>query len=263
MKKRGFTLIEVLFVAVLVAVLLAAIYPYLRTFYISWQSTDRRSEVIQNARIGMDKMVKEFRQAGNFISLQNSVITFIDVDNNSITYRLNAGNLERNSVILAGPVSDLSFTYYDVSGIETDVTDDVELVKISLTVSDSEGAVNPLSLASAAFIRSSPEKGIRGEGHKFSKNSDFSTEDATFSTSDIFYIKAWSNQIAYEDIMTAEIELKKGETSIIVNLTNNEDGTYTGSQDLGDFDAGNWKVTFHIEDNDGNKYDVIDWITVE
>ena len=62
----GFTLIEVLFVIALMAVLLAAMYPFLRAFHISWQDVDRRADIMQNARIGMDKMIDELRWAGGF-----------------------------------------------------------------------------------------------------------------------------------------------------------------------------------------------------
>ena len=245
--KQGFTIIEVLFVVALVAVLLAVIYPYLRSFHTSWQSVDRRSEVIQNARIGMDKMVREFRQAGSFVSIQNSVITFSNVDNNSISYRLNAGNLERNSAILAGPVDSLTFTYYDASGAETAAASEVKSVKISMTVSDSEGAVAPLSFVSMAFMRSTTRVAL-DEGCLFSKNSDFSTEDSMFSTSDTFYVKVWSGQVDYTNLDYAVSQLKKGGTRVNFNLTNNSDGTYTGSQGLSGFSAGEWTVNIDVAD---------------
>lgn len=244
----GFTLTEVLFVVVLIAILLAAIYPYLRATHTSWQSADRRSEVIQNARIGMDKIVRELRQAGSFTSIQSSLVAFADVDNNSITYRLNAGNLERNSAALAGPLDSLTFTYYDASGSETATASDVKSVEISITVSDSESLVDPISLASLAFVRSTPWDAT-AEGHIFSKNSDFSTEDSVFSTSDTFYVKVWSEQVDYTNLDYAICQLSKGGTLVDINLNNNGDSTYTGSQGLSSFATGAWKVTFDVKDN--------------
>ena len=204
---KGFTLIEALFVIALMAILLVAIYPYLRISHTSWQSADRRSEVIQNARVGMDKMVRELRQAGSFISIQESVVTLTDVDNSPVTYRLNAGNLERNNAILAGPVESLAFTYYDAAGTETETAADVKSVDISMTVSDAEGEVESLSFASMIFVRSTPAKGESGEGCTFSKNADFSTEDAIFSTTDTFYVKVWTDSVNYENMDYATCEL--------------------------------------------------------
>ena len=161
--EKSFTLIEVLFVVALIAVFLAVTSPYLRVFHTSWQSVDRRAEVIQNARVGMDKMVREIRQAESFSSIQSNLVTFTDVDSNVITYRLNAGNLERNNVVLTGPVDSLSFTYYEESGAIATDADDVKSVKISMVVADSEAKVSSLPLLSSAFVRSSPEE--HGGGH--------------------------------------------------------------------------------------------------
>lgn len=253
MRRCGFTIIEVLFVVVLIAVLSAVVYPYLRAFHTGWQSADRRSEVIQNARVGLDKITRELRQAGSFTSIQSSLIGFVDVDNDPVTYRLNAGNLERNSAVLAGPIDSLSFTYYDSSGVETAVVAEVKSVKVAMTVSDSEGAVNPLSFMSMAFIRSTPG-GITGEGYQFSKNSDFSTSDTIFDTTDTFYIKVWSDQVDYANLDYAIYEFKKGGTTIQLNLTNNLDGTYTGSQSLSGFSTGIWTVRIDVKDNAAGRY---------
>lgn len=246
MNRRAFTVIEVLFVVALVAVLLAAISPYLRAFHTSWQSADRRSEVIQNARVGMDKMVRELRQAGSFTSVSRFSVTFEDVDENAITYSLTGDNLERNGVTLANPVDSLRFDYYDEEGRNTLQEENVKSVEISMTVSDSEGAVNPISFMSQVFIRSTP---LPGEGYIFSKNSDFSTEDSTFSTTDTFYIQVWSDQVDYTNLDYATCQLKKGGTRVDFNLTNNGDGTYNGSQDLTGFDTGTWQVNIDVKDN--------------
>ena len=249
---HGFTVIEILFVVALVAVLLAAIYPYLRSFHTSWQDADRRSDIIQNARIGMDKMVRELRWAGSFSAIQKTLVTFTDVDDNpAITYRLNSGNLERNTVVLAGPIptDGLTFTYYDATGVETSTASEVKSVEISMTVSDPESKISDtITLASAAFIRSTPA-GLTGEGYTFSKNADFSTEDTTFSTSDTFYIRVWTDQVDYGNLDYATCQLKKGGTKVNFNLTNNGDGTYTGSQDLSGFATGTWTVNMDVKDN--------------
>jgi len=246
--KKGFTVIEVLFVVVLIAVLLAVTYPYLRAFHNGWQSADRRSEIMQNARVGLDKMARELRKASSFTSIQSSLVGFADVDGSSITYRLNSGNLERNNAVLAGPLDSLSFTYYDSSGVVTADAGDVKSVKIAMTVSESESAVSPLSFTSTVFIRSTAS-GVTGEGYQFSKNSDFSTEDTVFNTTDTFYIRAWSDQVDYNNLDSARCELKRLAVTVTFNLTNNLDGTYTGSRSLSGFTPGTWTVTIDIKDN--------------
>ena len=166
MNRHGFALIEVLFVVALIAMLLAAVSPYLGAFHTSWQSADKRSEIIQNARVGMDKIAGELRQAGSFTSIQSNLIAFTDVDNNPVTYNLNAGNLERNGVILAGPVDNLVFIYYDEAGEKTTASGRVKSVKIFMRVADPEGKVDPLLFVSTAFMRSETAGPVEdGSGH--------------------------------------------------------------------------------------------------
>lgn len=243
--KQGFTVIEVLFVVALVAMLLAAVSPYLRAFHTSWQSVDRRSEVIQNARVGMDKIIRELRQAGSFVSVNKWSVTFEDVDENTITYGLTGSDLTRNGEALAGYVDSLSFTYRDEEGKNTLVEENVRSVEISMTVSDLEGTVEPISFLSMAYIRSTP---ISSQGYVFSKNSDFSTEDTVFSASDTFYIKVWSNEVDYTNLDYASCQLKKGGTQVNFSLNNNGDETYTGLQSLSGFAAGSWTVNIDVKD---------------
>lgn len=239
----GFTLVESLFVVALIATLLAAMYPYLSATHTSWQSADRRSEAIQNARIGIDKMVRELRQARSFTSIAANSVTFEDADENAITYALNDGNIERNSVVLAGPVDSLAFNYYKDSGTSTTKESEVRLVKVSVELTYLEGK-DPLEFLSMAYIRT----GL-GEGYLFSKNSNFSTSDTTFNTTDTFYINVWTDQVDYDNLDYATCQLKKGGTKVDFNLTNNGDGTYTGFQALTGFTAGIWTVNIDVKDN--------------
>lgn len=246
--KRGFTIIEALFVVALIAVLLAVTYPYLRAFHTSWQSADRRTELIQNARVGMDKIVKELRRASRFVSIAPGVLTFMDVDNNVITYQLNGTNLERNCVVLAASVEAIAFTYYDSAGAETASAGSVKSVGISMTVSDAEGIVEALSFSSMAFMRSTVTE--LGEGWQFSKNTDFSTNDIIFAVSDTFYIKVWSDQVNYNNLSYAVCQLKQGGSTRNMTLTNHLNGIYTASQNLSGLNAGIWQVNIDIRDAD-------------
>gem|GEM_PF-1474803 len=246
----GFTLVEVLFVIAIVSVLLVAITPYLRAFHVSWESADKRNEVVQNARAGMDKMLKELREADEFTAISKRSVSFNDVDDTNITYTEMNDYLTRNGEILAGMVAgvnDLGFDFYDITGKKTSQEEDVKAVEISLTISDPDDAVSPVVITSMVYIRSTP---VSGEGYILSKNSDFSTEDTVFSTSDIFYIKVWTDQVDYTDLDYATCQLKKGGTKVNFSLTNNGDETYTGSQDLSGFASGSWAVNMSIKDND-------------
>ncbi len=156
-----------LLVVVIVAVLLAALVPCLRAVHQGWQVNDRRSEVLQNARVGMDAMTRALRQ----MRLVNSVsgpadasghIEFYDQDNALMRFELNNGTgyldygAPASLSALAGPVSTLTFTCYDAAGNQLSPPVDVERVRsvtADLTVTDAEAQANAITLSTKVFLR--------------------------------------------------------------------------------------------------------------
>ncbi len=122
--------------------------------------------------------------------------------------------------------------------------------------------------------------GPSGERYwKLSKNTDFSTEDTEFTASDTLYMWIYSPVVDYYDMKKAEFEITKGKQKVKVNLTNNLDGTFTGSVTMGQFadsgasghkdpkgpgpGPGSEKVKLKklkIEDNTKAKYEIKDVI---
>lgn len=165
--RKSFTLIEVLFVSGLIAVVIAAVYPHFRVANMSWQAADRRMEVIQNARVGMDKMVTALRGARSFTSVTapgvaDGRIVFLDKNGNTVEFlKYNDGSHDMlgyvsggNTSTLAGPITSLTFTCYKSDGVTTTtVAAEIRSVEIALTVSDAEGAVAAKTMTSRASYR--------------------------------------------------------------------------------------------------------------
>jgi serine protease len=98
---------------------------------------------------------------------------------------------------------------------------------------------------------------VTGEGFFLSKNSDFSTENREFSTTDTLYIKIYSEFVDYNDLKKKEYKVEDiNRNRIKGNLTNHFDGTYTASVPLSDLALGTGKVNIKIEDNSRKKYEV-------
>jgi len=159
-KIHGVTLVELLIVMSALAMLMIAIVPQIRSSRQVWEIVgDRHADVLQNARIGMDKITRELRQTRRSISgAGSSYIEFADRDENDRKFQYNAGYLEYGPPgdlnPLAGPVDSLSFTYYRKDGVtETTTPEEISSVLIQLTISDSEGKVDPVTLSSLVFIR--------------------------------------------------------------------------------------------------------------
>ena len=164
---KSFTLIEILFVVALVAVLLAVVYPYFRAMNVGWQSVDRRAEVIQNARVGMDKMVCILREATGFTSVTaagdaDGRIVFLDKDGDTKEFKkYNDGVNDMLGYVrggstseLAGPIASLKFTGYESDGVTTTVVAaNIRSVEMELIVSDSEGEVSDQTITSRASYR--------------------------------------------------------------------------------------------------------------
>ncbi|MBM3469770.1 MAG: hypothetical protein FJX73_03145 [Armatimonadetes bacterium] len=100
--ERGATLTELLAVVAMLTLVIVALVPLLWTGQQTWNRVDRHTEVTQNARRALDKIVREVRAAGSFQVVGDSLIrlTMASGDGTGATptveYQLNAGtgNLE-------------------------------------------------------------------------------------------------------------------------------------------------------------------------
>jgi len=168
--KKGVTLTELMIVVALIGILFVAVQPYFFTLRTTWHQADGRSDILQNGRIGLDKMVKELRQATGLTSVTVSTeaagqIVFIDKDDNQVGFkRYNDGVNNMLGFVqgevtspLAGPIDSLKFTCYEVDGVTvtTDVAD-IRSMDIELVVADPRGEISSQTLSSRAFIRIIP-----------------------------------------------------------------------------------------------------------
>lgn len=166
--RKGVTLTELMIVVALIGILFVAVQPYFYTLRKTWHQADGRSDILQNARIGLDKMVRELRQATGFSSVTASTeaaghIAFLDKDSNSVEFkRYNDGTSNMLGFVqggvtssLAGPVDSLKFTCYeDDAATVTTTAGAIKIVDIELVVADPRGEIDSQTLSSRALIRS-------------------------------------------------------------------------------------------------------------
>lgn len=158
-KIQGVTLVELLTVVAVLGVIMIVMAPHLRGTRQAWEVLgDRHPEVLQNGRIGLDKIVRDLRQARSISDAGSDYIEFTDNDGADRRFQLNGGYLEHGLVgaldTLAGPVTSLSFTCYEGDGVTVTTTpEDIRSVLVQMTTSDSEGKVSDITLSSRVFIR--------------------------------------------------------------------------------------------------------------
>ena len=119
MKNKGFTLIELIIVIVILGIIVAIGAPLLLSVSDSLAFLVARTAIDQAADIALSRMTREMRRLKDDSSVNtatSSQFSFDDVNSNTISYSLSSTDLMRNSDILASDVQNLSFTYYDDSG---------------------------------------------------------------------------------------------------------------------------------------------------
>ncbi|HDZ61943.1 MAG TPA: prepilin-type N-terminal cleavage/methylation domain-containing protein, partial [Nitrospirae bacterium] len=168
---RGLTLIEVLFVIMIMAVLMIPLASQFRGVRVAWDTGNKRSDLFQNARIGFDKMLRELKAAKQIISVTTAGdivgrIEFIDKDDNTAIFErfLNGGKYwlgyttdgsSPNAVgdILAGPINTMKFTSYEEDSITaTTKRRAIKSVAIEMEVASDEGGINPETFAGRVIM---------------------------------------------------------------------------------------------------------------
>lgn len=121
----GFTLVELILVAGMLALIALAIAGLVGSTYKDWKLGSDRSSLLQDGRAAIEQMVRILRQAKGFSAVTSPTneagyITFTDVDGNAKEFRLDTGTSELkygepgDLSTFVGPVSRLVFTCYDI-----------------------------------------------------------------------------------------------------------------------------------------------------
>jgi len=162
--QAGYTLVELMVAVALTGIVTIAIYKSYISVSVGYDVQDQVVEVQQNARVAMDRMVRDIRMAGcdpelndvpGFANIENSNIHFTmditggvggasdgDVDDfgEDVTYSLVGENLTKvdttggSAQVVIGNVSALRFIYYDTNGAITSALANVRAVQIALLV---------------------------------------------------------------------------------------------------------------------------------
>ena len=144
--ERGYSLAELLSAMAVLTLLLAGLLVTFQEGQNVYSFGAGRSEVQQNARVALDRMLRELRTAAQITTATSNDIqfTFVDDSGTSVTveYSLNGTNIQRNQTVpaiggqpatLTGGVAGLTITYYDVSNNTTTTPGNVYSVDIQLT----------------------------------------------------------------------------------------------------------------------------------
>lgn len=212
---KGITLVEILIVVGVVAILALSLYPLIETTYTSWRHADRRTELLQIGRVGMDKMSWEIRKAYDLYSCTDSLyIDFYPDWASDTAFRFNWNNatdLEYGTQTpflndsLVAPVVDFDYTTY-TRQMNTGITRarQVNAFRIAFKVTDERDVLpttaslnlNPMEFRSHVQMR------VSREGWMISRTSGFASETYQFdrATNESICVKAFCDRVDPNDI---------------------------------------------------------------
>lgn len=143
-KRRGFTIIELIMVIVIVGFIFGLAGSMLATGFRSYFLSENISSSASMANIAMSNMMREIEGAQSFSSVAATSVTFVNAAGNTITYDLNGTTLERTDSNGTQPVckslSSFTFAYYDSTLVTTATLASIVYVtaQVTLTVGNNQ-----------------------------------------------------------------------------------------------------------------------------
>jgi len=155
-KQKGFTLIEIVVVIVLLGIIAAVTSSVLVTGLSGFLTTQNISEANWSGQLGMERMIRDIRdvRSASDISIFTSrELRFTDMNSNNIYYKLSGTNLTRNGQILSSGINKVTFNYYDQNGATTATQANIHYVRITIQVTQKNVKYQ---LTSSVYLRDLP-----------------------------------------------------------------------------------------------------------
>lgn len=136
-KSKGFTLIELVMVLVIVSVISVVLGKALYQAFQTFITAQNAQEVDWNGLIALQRInndIHTIRSSASITTIGSNNFVFTDVNGNSVQYQLSGTNLMRNTQVLAAGIQSLSFTYSNASGSATTTPSAVRYVTTTITV---------------------------------------------------------------------------------------------------------------------------------
>jgi prepilin-type N-terminal cleavage/methylation domain-containing protein len=153
---RGFTLIEIIIVIVLIGILGTIAATIIMQGVRAYSGLESRSNAHYQARFAMERMAREIRlmrssTAADIPAMTGTTLQYNDINGLQMGFRLNAGNIERTqdngttwqtlAINITGPGGNI-FTYLDSTGAVTVAAASLWLVQIQFTATQNTESID-------------------------------------------------------------------------------------------------------------------------
>jgi len=171
---RALTLVEMVIAMAIMAIVFAVILPQFRVIQNSWDSKQAAAETLQNSRVLMDHLYRNFSKAVKITAVSdssetNGYIEFEDNIGDTLRYDVDANNYVEFGPVgdlydLAGPVSQLQFTCYDGNDFDTAITDvnDIRFIKLQTTLTNPAAMGHDKTFTAQIYLRTNVNSGDGG-----------------------------------------------------------------------------------------------------
>ena len=117
--RKGFSLIEMMVALGILSLIIIGLVTFFSGGTRAWVTGQYQLEAQRNARLAMDRMVREIREADYIVNSSiSSSIDFHTPFHGNISYSLSGNDLKRGSNTVINNVLTLDFSYFDNSGTE-------------------------------------------------------------------------------------------------------------------------------------------------
>jgi type II secretory pathway pseudopilin PulG len=188
-------MLEMIISLAIIAVIFAVTLPQFRNMENSWASKQATAEAIQNGRILTSYLKQNLAKAAQITAVSDpcdttGYIEFEGNDGNTYRYEIGADNIVEfgpvgSLVDLAGPVSQLQFTCYDVQDLDTPTTtpEDIRFVRVTVTLTNT-GPGQDKTFTTAAYLRTNKGSGSLVGHWKFDEKAGITAEDSSRHSND-------------------------------------------------------------------------------
>lgn len=118
-KIRGFTLMEIILVLMLIVILSGMGAPFLGVTLNAYFQGQSTVNVDTQARVALSRMVNDLHNLSANSSITSATATsfaFTDIAGNTVSYTLSGTQLLRSGILLCDGVSSITFSYYTSNG---------------------------------------------------------------------------------------------------------------------------------------------------
>lgn len=136
---KGFTIIEAVLSMSLAAIVMALTSQIMLTQLETYNTVSQQQSTVSDIRYTLNRMSGEMLrlETEDIIDVSDNRIDFVDADGNTTYYSLSSSSIMRGNDTILENVDDMTLTYIDSNGNETNVAANVRQIEISITSSDS------------------------------------------------------------------------------------------------------------------------------